>query len=233
MANKTIVFGDIHGLDFWKKSVEQNPDADFIFLGDYLDPYSDIPNKVLVDNLREIIKLKKLRPDNVVLLFANHDLHYITDEIANAGRYNYEIAHVVAKLFEDNKNIFQYAYQKGKTIFTHAGITNAWFREDFKGDPNKNIAEQLNNPTPKQLKALYQCGRGRGGSHKNSGIFWADICELAEDPLENYWQIVGHSQVEEITVFRNKEKGTKVIFCDSMSIEEKSYVVKSFGKRKY
>jgi hypothetical protein len=228
---KTIVFGDIHGLDFWKKDVEQNPDADFIFLGDYLSPYSKIPNRILVDNLREIIKLKKSRPENVVLLLGNHDMNAITDEIADAGRYNHEICHIVSKLFEDNKDLFQYAYQKGRTVFTHGGITEAWFRDDFRGNPNKNIAEQLNNPTPKQRKTLYQCGRGRGGLYKNSRIFWADICELEEDPLENYWQIVGHSQVEEVITLKNRKKGTQVAFCDSMV--KKGYLIKTFGKKKY
>ena len=36
---KLIIIPDVHGRDFWRKAVEDNPGAEFIFLGDYLDPY--------------------------------------------------------------------------------------------------------------------------------------------------------------------------------------------------
>jgi len=159
----TIIFGDIHGLSFWKKVVNKYPDHRYIFLGDYLDPYEDIENNLLIDNLKEIIKLKKERPDNVILLLGNHDMHYVDWDFEPCSRYNVEIEMKVHALFKKNRRLFTYAFQEENRIFTHAGISKKWFFEDFGGDIEKNIAEQLNKPRPDQLPALYRAGWWRGG----------------------------------------------------------------------
>ena len=90
------------------------------------------------------------------------------------------------KLYE----LFQYAYQQGNRIFTHAGIQHSWFVDDFKGDLTQPIAHQLNNPESVQFNAMLRLGHARGGRiGKIGGIFWADISELT-DPLHGYTQIV-------------------------------------------
>ena len=61
-----IAIGDIHGLEDWKAIVEKHPDCRIVFLGDYLDPIEYIPRKRLLQNLCEIILLKKKRPDDVI-----------------------------------------------------------------------------------------------------------------------------------------------------------------------
>ena len=134
MENKskpTIVFGDIHGLTYWKKAVKENPECRYIFLGDYLDPYGYIAPKQLLDNLKEIIKLKKDRSDDVVLLLGNHDLHYFCPKIEISTRFNDNIEERAVALFEENLHLFAYAFQEDKRIFTHAGISEKWFFEDF------------------------------------------------------------------------------------------------------
>ncbi|MDE5880282.1 MAG: hypothetical protein K2H60_01000 [Muribaculaceae bacterium] len=45
MEKDIIVIPDLHGRTFWKEAVEKYPDADTIFLGDYLDPY---PNEGII-----------------------------------------------------------------------------------------------------------------------------------------------------------------------------------------
>ena len=147
----TIVFGDIHGSTYWKEVVNENPDCRYIFLGDYLDPYDDIANKNLTDNLKEIIQLKKDRNDDVILLLGNHDMHYLDWDFAPCSRFDETIKAEAHALFSENRRLFTYAFQEGNHIFTHAGITEKWFLEDFKGDVSKNIAEQLNHPYPDQL----------------------------------------------------------------------------------
>jgi hypothetical protein len=210
----TIVFGDIHGLTYWKKAVEENPDCRYIFLGDYLDPYGYIAPAQLIDNLKEIIQLKKDRRDDVVLLLGNHDLHYFCPQMEESCRYVYEIGEEARTLFEKNRDLFLYAFQDGKRIFTHAGISEKWFLDDFYGDINKNIAEQLNNPERDQLPALYRCGAMRGGDYfATGGIFWADINEL-DDPLQGFTQIVGHNRVDDITDLSIGDG--RIIFCDCL-----------------
>jgi hypothetical protein len=214
ISKQTIVFGDIHGLTYWKKVVDENPGCRYIFLGDYLDPYGYIAHKRLIGNLKRIIKLKKDRTGDVVLLLGNHDLHYLHLDFEPCSRFDYEIEEEAHTLFAENLHLFAYAFQEDKHIFTHAGISEKWFFEDFCGNANKNIAEQLNNPWPDQLPALYRCGAMRGGDRAAmGGIFWADINEL-HDPLQGYVQYVGHNRVDDILEY-NYNSG-QIVYCDCL-----------------
>ena len=210
----TIVLGDTHGTGYWKKAVADNPGCRYIFLGDYLDPYDNIPPDALIQNLNEIIQLKRELNDDVILILGNHDLHYFCRDTPDiCCRFNYKIAETAGKIFTENLSFFTYSFQEGNRIFTHAGISKSWFLKDFNGDLNRNIAVQLNNPamSRKQTKALHQTGEARGGWYRRGGIFWADISEL-DEPLPGYTQYAGHNRTGEI---REVEKnGGKIIFCD-------------------
>ena len=223
MGNKskpTIVFGDVHGLTYWKKAVKENPECRYIFLGDYLDPYENIPHKQLIDNLKAIIKLKKDRSDDVVLLLGNHDMHYLHLHIDPCCRFDCDIEDAAHDLFYENADLFQHAFQGGKRIFTHAGISETWFYDDFGGDPNKNIADQLNNPYRDQLPTLFRVGEKRGGDiNATGGIFWADLVELMRDPLKDYIQYVGHNRVDCVRKYFAPNDG-QVVFCDCLYNKE-------------
>ena len=210
----TIIIGDVHGSTYWKEIIKEQPNCRYIFLGDYLDPYEKIGDKALIKNLQDIIRFKKTHPDEVILLLGNHDLHYFVEESALSTRFNYALAPEISEIFRENYHLFKFAHQEDTCLFTHAGVIHSWFVEDFKGDLTKNIADQLNNPTPEQLKPLFQCGFYRGGEvNKEGGIFWADIHELRE-PLQGYTQIVGHNRVDDILDCTNN--GGRIIFCDCL-----------------
>ena len=214
-TSNIIAIGDIHGSTYWKKIVKSHPNSKYIFLGDYLDPSGDDFNfNEIIGNLMEIIQLKKEQPDNVILLFGNHDLQYVTSAFERGTGYDWMLAGRYKRIFLDHFGLFQNACQIDDYIFTHAGISHKWFVDDFKGDIHANIADQLNNPKPEQLKALYRCGEVRGGDKGDTGgIFWADMSEL-ENPLQGYTQIVGHNSVEHIEDYSNN--GGRVIFCDCL-----------------
>ena len=218
-SRPTIVFGDIHGSTYWKKVVNENPDCRYIFLGDYLDPYENIDGKQLINNLEEIIQLKKDRHDDVVLLLGNHDLHYFCHDVNwKCTRFDGWVKRMASPLFMENRHLFVYAFQEDKRIFTHAGISQQWFLNDFKGDAHQNIACQLNNPLPKQKPALYRCGDVRGGDRfAKGGIFWADISEL-DDPLQGYTQFAGHNRVADI--LEHSSNDGKITFCDCLFNEK-------------
>jgi hypothetical protein len=209
----TIVIGDIHGLTSWCSIVEKHPDCRIVFLGDYLDPYMQISKKDLIGNLLAIIDFKTQHPDDVVLLLGNHDVHYFVDEAEVGSRFDLNIAPDASDIFTSNYDLFQLALQDETCIFTHAGIAHSWFVEDFKGDFDSDIAQQLNNPQPQQLQALFSCGVMRSGSAAVGGILWADVRELYE-PLQGYTQIVGHNRVRNITSHTNN--GGRIIFCDCL-----------------
>jgi len=210
----TIIFGDIHGLTLWEKVVDENPECRYIFLGDYIDPYERIAPKQLMNNLEKIIQLKKDRNDDVILLLGNHDLHYFNLNIDQSTRFDNMIAEAARSLFTENLHLFMNAFQDGKRIFTHAGISEEWFFNDFGGNAENNIADQLNNPSKEQLPALYRCGAMRGGNlDAFGGIFWADIYEL-NNPLNGYSQYVGHNRVKSIWEYNNN--GGRITFCDCL-----------------
>lgn len=210
-----IVIGDIHGLDFWKRIVSKCPDEEFVFLGDYCDPYEYIPQRGIIQNLKDIIEFKKSNSDKVTLLLGNHDTHYFVEQSSQSSRYNEYIAKLLGTLFTKNRECFQYALQKDTTIFTHAGISKLWFETRFKGDYNDNIAEQINNAREEQFETLFDIGTARGGNKISGGILWADTDEL-NSLLPNYTQIVGHNKVEEIQRFTDKKSNADIVFCDAL-----------------
>ena len=91
---KTVTIGDIHGRCDWKKV---NP-ADYdiiIFLGDYVDSYT-IEDQAMLDNLAEIVALKKRFPQKVKLLLGNHENSYLFRQYRTTG-YRYDIAEEITK----------------------------------------------------------------------------------------------------------------------------------------
>lgn len=219
---KTIAIGDIHGRTNWKKIVEEHNDDRIVFLGDYCDPYDHIKNYHVLDNLLDIIKLKQKRKDDIILLLGNHDMHYIYKQFPIGARYNHGIAELLNALFEDERNLFQFAYQEGSTLYTHAGVSNLWWNKYFKGKMGEDapsIAEQLNNPTKEQLEAMFQVGYCRGGHSECGGIFWADLDETCNNPLLGMHQVVGHTQMDHIQTV-SPSKNTSITYCDCLQFDE-------------
>lgn len=225
---RTIAIGDIHGRTNWKDIVnaEENKGCHFVFLGDYFDPYDDIRPYNLFDNMLDIIFFKKKHMNDVTLLLGNHDMHYIDETFCKGTRYDDTIAHLISALFSDYRELFQYAYQEGNTIYTHAGISNAWWQHDFLPLVDKSslkynngildIAALLNNATPAQLQAMFQISYWRGGDNENGGIFWADKNETFGNPLKGYYQVVGHTQVHAIQT-NSTDAGTQITFADCLA----------------
>lgn len=226
----TIAIGDVHGRKNWKQIVDKHPEDRIVFLGDYCDPYDQMRNYDVLNNLLDIIDLKKKRKDDIILLLGNHDLHYIYDDFTAGTRYNYGLSELLNALFDDERELFQFAYQEGNTLYTHAGVSNLWWKKYFKGktgDGAPSVAEQLNNPTDEQLKAMFQVGYSRGGDYDRGGIFWADIDETSNDPLSGVHQVVGHTQIMEIQTI-SPSTDTSITYCDCLCKNE--YFTHKFSK---
>lgn len=211
----SVVIGDVHGLDYWKEIVASHLECKVIFLGGYLDPKERMSRFSLLRNLREIIALKQARPGDVVLLLGNHDLHYFCEDAPLASRFDEKIAGEASRLFSEHFGLFQFAYQEGRRLFTHAGVSCEWFECDFRGDPSRPVAEQLNRPAGWQLPALLRVGEARGSKRGAlGGIFWADRSELL-DPLHGFDQFVGHNRVPRIVECVG-EHSNKIVYCDCL-----------------
>lgn len=225
---RTIAIGDVHGLTNWKDIVNdpQNEGSRFVFMGDYFDPYEDIRPFNLFMNFLDILMFKTKHKDDVILLLGNHDMHYLNKDFPRGTRYNEGIAEGIEAIFEDDRRFFQYAYQEDNTIYTHAGISNDWWKNDFLplvdesslryNDGILDVASLLNNANEQQLQAMFQVSYWRGGDHNNGGIFWADKSETFDNPLQGFRQVVGHTRVPAIQA-NSTDSETQITFCDCLS----------------
>ena len=121
-------------------------------------------------------------------------------------------------LFNDNRDLFQIAYQKGNHLMTHAGVTNSWY-SDFSRlpilekvkDENDSLADLLNKiDQTGQRYILHTAGYFRGGDG-NGGVTWADKKETTTDMLKGYHQIVGHTIVENMEVVQYTDRSVTYI----------------------
>lgn len=215
---KTITIGDIHGSAFWRNVDVADYDK-VIFVGDYTDHWT-FENDTIERSLKDIIKLKQDNPDKVELLLGNHDLQYMF----SGGRHSCSGLRPEKRvdwkiLFNDNKELFKAAYYEetmhGKYLWTHAGLTNAWYVARFMDYAGMydNLGEALNAAFNDYRKFMFDVGYDRYGMQPYGGPFWADRQETMSDMLRNVHQIVGHSRVDEIKRYE-EDVNTSITYVD-------------------
>ena len=233
MAKKILVIPDVHGRTFWKEPVQKYFDQvdRIVFLGDYLDPYReegvDCSHQGLIDNLMDIINLKREHADKVVLLKGNHDQHYASltfREFASGSRcdtMNWDTYHA---LFVGYKKLFKIAHLEKVNgtpyLFSHAGLTvywlnkvntNLWNLPDSKvsiADPD--IIERINllDDEAQGQMLLSVVGRYRSWFGEESGsVLWADI---EEHSIPDAPKAYGLNQVFQVL---NWDKRLLVVLC--------------------
>lgn len=225
---RVLVIPDIHGETFWKEPVQKYIDQvdKIVFLGDYLDPYRQFEDEYSPDtvfnNMMDIVNLKLINKDKVVLLKGNHDFHYTSKramELACASRCDKRNWHKFNNLFNDYDDLFKLAHLesiKGITyLFSHAGITTYWINKvNAKlwkmNDREVSIADQaiidkindleydLEGQNMLAIIGEYRTIIGE----KTGSILWADIEEHAFPVapkaygLNKVFQVFGHSRLD-------------------------------------
>lgn len=221
---KFVIFGDIHGRYIWKNIVKKNVGSHFIFLGDYTDPYKSekIDEEQSLENLQEIIDFKNDNSNKVTLLIGNHDAQYFYPNLFGTNAMSKDFLMETMDLYYYNKNIFDFAYQKGDYLFTHAGVSNQWFNQ-YRGILNgfglkedlTNLGDVLNAVgNSKYLKIFSDVSSLRGGHEENGSPIWADIKEVEYDNLDGIHQICGHNKVYDIVTYGDDK--TSITFCDCL-----------------
>ena len=228
---KIITIGDTHGKDLWREAVDKTLGGLFdkcVFIGDYTDSF-DIPNNIIFENLKSIIKLKKIYPDKIVLLYGNHDIQYalVPGHVNNpywCSGYRGDMHVDLYELFSKNKDLFQLAYQHKNYLWTHAGIHQGWWDYDYPytKEDLSDIAKQLNLSFDRREPSIFQVGRIRGGFKNVGGPLWADKALTSQKPLEGLYQIVGHSRVDTITTIQ-KSENTSITFCHCLDRSNEFY----------
>ena len=204
-SERLIIVPDVHGRDFWRETIAKYPGEEYIFLGDYLDPYGDegITDAEAFGGLEDIIRFKKEHPDKVTLLWGNHDLHYLYPELMGS-RYDFDHAERNAHLFWDHQTLFQMAYETiagGKRfLFSHAGIGMQWILNSFPALLDQAITAELLNDLagyPPFMSALEDISIYRGGDKAYGSMVWADVHEHIEmkNQIPGFVQVFGHTQL--------------------------------------
>jgi predicted MPP superfamily phosphohydrolase len=118
---KILTIPDIHGKTIWKSVFDPSYDL-IVFLGDYVDSF-DTPDDIMVQNLKDVISIKNDHPDKVVLLWGNHEMHYLFPGTQfRCSGFRPSIVFEVSPLLIHNKSIFQFAFQYQNYLWTHAGV---------------------------------------------------------------------------------------------------------------
>ena len=227
--NQLIVIPDIHGLDFWRSAVSALPNALLIFLGDYLDPYNDedISPDDAYYNLIDIVDLKKEYPNNVILIWGNHDLHYMYRDLMGS-RYDFSNSDKYFQFFWQNQDCFQIAFEtviNGKTyLFSHAGVGRKWAeRIDSKFSRIPPTASDLNGLFQSRtfIEALGAKTSIRGGWSDCGSIIWADSHEhlVEENQYKDIVQVFGHTRRKEPLIIDNRVYCLDCGLCFSINPE--------------
>jgi predicted phosphodiesterase len=205
---KLIVISDIHGRPTWKDIVDQNKQADkFIILGDYFDSF-DIASNEQIINFQDIIKFKEENKDNVVLLTGNHDVHYLAYYLNSGEHYSgfqrskaYEISHLI----QANLAHLQMAYRHNDILFTHAGVTNTWLKNNGFNKED-DVVEFVNQLFIHRPAAFRFVGLDPYGDSPGSSPIWIRPGSLMNDAyqLSELKQVVGHTQYKNIVIIKER-----------------------------
>ncbi|MPR35591.1 metallophosphoesterase [Salmonirosea aquatica] len=195
-----IAIGDVHGRGTWKKIKDCEADH-IIFIGDYLDPHRPIPDYEVLRNFEEIIAFKKSSPETITLLLGNHDTQYLHYPLYSCSGHRADLQETLGKLFLDHIDLFAIAWQRGRYLLTHAGVSQGWYDrhlDTLKKFEGNSLAETLNTIHESEYRdILFEVGRSRGGWHPYGGPIWADQSETKHNYLANFHQVVGHSRVSD------------------------------------
>lgn len=201
--SKAVVIGDIHGRSCWRTIVERETDADlFIFLGDYVSTHERISEKDQINNLLDILSYKEENPDRVILLRGNHDLQHMGYYWAECSGFFRAVEREMSKPEIRNRYLrdTQWVYIMDDIVFSHAGITERWFR-----DSGCKTIEEINTLDPSELFGFRPCKMSDYyGISQTQGPTWIRPWALADYAIPGWTWVVGHTTSKKIFNFKDE-----------------------------
>src|SRR4051794_19108043 len=206
---KIIALGDIHGRTLWKSIVIKETFDKVVFIGDYFDTHEGISAGQQKHNFKDIVQYKEANKDKVMLLFGNHDLHYLSTVGEHYSGFNrYHAADIEEMLLAALDNDYlQICFSYEHFLFVHAGITRTWCRNTLGEDhfENGEIVEQTINGLFKYQPNKFRFTPGRRydpyGDEVEQSPVWVRPDSLFKDRLDNLTQIAGHTVQEKLIPF--------------------------------
>ena len=223
---KLLAIGDTHGKDDWKMLVNM-PDLDrFIFIGDYFDSFLlSAPEQI--NNFLDIIAFKQAHPEKVILLFGNHDFHYLPIARQRGETYSGFQDHYapqIGELIVEHIKLLQMCYREGDYLFSHAGVTHTWLnRAGYQDGDAASFINALFKTEPE--KFLFNGWNPYGDNITQSPI-WVRPASLKKNAYnyETIKQVVGHTRVEKLEVVKSR-----YFFIDTLD-SSREYLVVEEGK---
>lgn len=217
--SKVLVIPDCHtkievieeGLELADKYMASH----IVLLGDYFDDFGATiaQQEEMLAYLKDLLKKRT----NVIPLYGNHELGYFGYPCSGNMR---AIEHTIKNGVKYDHR-FLYAVAFDGVLYTHAGVTQSWLRDNKLVTENalryrltqesgaSFLEEKINGIS--NLSLFAQVGYSRGGDTDAPSPLWADFKELINDQLNKVKQVVGHTPVKNIECVGN------CYFCDVRS----------------
>lgn len=200
---KRLVIGDIHGhWDGFKKIYDLEDPDEVIMLGDYFDNFHGTDDSIY-ECYRDILDLRgehlALKKGDFKMLIGNHDFHY-NHWFEKCSGYRSSMALKNALILNDYSQHLQFVYvdEVNNTIYSHAGVTNTWLKENLGDKYDKDSYLFINEMNHQAFKFTYKGGGDMYGNTIYASPIWCRPRSLNEDSLinkdgEKMVQIVGHT----------------------------------------
>lgn len=196
---KIICIGDIHGSNKWKEIIKNEKYDRVVFVGDYFDSF-EFSSEVQIENFMEIIKFKEENPENVILLIGNHDYHYTSFTNERYSGFQNKNMFLIRNLIMSaiSQKMLQMCYKHEDIIFTHAGVTKTWAKENDI-DVN-NIEESINDLFLYKPNKFNFCGSNFYGDDITQSPIWVRPNSLKKDLLKDFRYVIGHTEINHISL---------------------------------
>jgi len=200
-----IVIGDIHGnVEKARAFLGYQPEKQHIALGDYLDSSCE-PQE------RQLEALQMLLDSNAILLWGNHDLHYLSTPPWYCPGYQRGSEQPLQNIIEAHKWRFKAAYAVDGWLCSHAGVHISIAKRnavapDIADRLNASLKNFLEKPVTYQRDhgiasgpPIFNVGKNSGyGTARFGGIFWFNYQK--ETGLAPIKQLFGHKKSAEPVV---------------------------------
>jgi hypothetical protein len=192
-------------------------DRDFdkvVFMGDYFDTFEPIGPLKQIENFRKIVEYKKKNAEKTILLFGNHDYHYLRSTEESYGGFQPVYKAAFGDLIHNaiNKYFMQVCFIYEHFLFSHAGISNTW--ADANNIDRKNLEQSVND------LFRYKPNRFAFTPGENYDRFGDDICQtpiwirpksLKRDRIPGFTHVVGHTPQRRLSI------GADIVLIDTIA----------------
>jgi hypothetical protein len=221
---KILIIGDVHESDFWVDYVQKNKDRveKIVFMGDYFDSFKKVSAQVASENFKKILALREsLGMEKVILLIGNHDFHYTKFCMGRYSGFSTTTFVLVGSLLDEliDNGTLVLSHQEGGYLFSHAGISETWFKEMVGEDANVEDINHLFKQSPRIVEFRNdERTTSQYGDNVHQSPIWIRPNSLSSDPYGDYHQVVGHTAFDFSGIDSNRvtmDNGKNIYFTDS------------------